>query len=107
MKYSSRVRHSRPRVVGADQSVVTGPDLKELQEDYKNSQTPTTSNETETASQPTKPAAYVPKEPVTFVRPQVPESAQAESEEESDEDEDGIKGVYFENDDGKLAEYVE
>ena len=96
-----------PRVGVADQTVVTGPDLKELQEDYKNSQTPTTSNETETASQPTKPAAYVPKEPVTFVRPQVPESAQAESEEESDEDEEGIKGVYFENDDGELAEYVE
>jgi hypothetical protein len=32
-------------------------------------------------------------------------SAQEEQESDSEEDEDGIKGVYFENDDGELNEY--
>jgi hypothetical protein len=86
---------------------VTGPELKELQDDYKKSQTPTTSNGTKTDSQTTKSAGYIPREPVTFVRPEVPQSAQEDPESESDEDEDGIKGVYFENDDGELAEYDE
>jgi hypothetical protein len=78
---------------------VTGPDLKELQEDYAKSQSITP--ETNTGSKPTEKAA---REPITFVRPEFEQPAK-EEEEDSEEDEDGIKGVYFEDDDGELAEY--
>jgi hypothetical protein len=107
-KSSFRVSTNEKRnLTIADQIVVTGPELKELQDDYKKSQAPTTSIGSEATFRSTKPADYIPREPVTFVRPQVPESAQKDPESESDEDEDGIKGVYFENDDGELAEYDE
>jgi len=80
-------------------TVVTGPDLKELQEDYAKSQTPIAA-ETNAASKPTD---KVVREPITFVRPEIEQPAK--EEEDSEEDEDGIKGVYFEDDDGELAEY--
>jgi hypothetical protein len=73
--------------------------LKELQEDYAESQS--IAAETNTAS---KPIEKVAREPITFVRPEIQPPAK-EEEEDSEEDEDGIKGVYFEDDDGELAEY--
>jgi hypothetical protein len=72
--------------------------LKELQEDYARSQTPVA---VDVAS---KPIDNTLREPITFVRPEIEQPAQGE-EEDSEEDEDGIKGVYFEDDDGELAEY--
>ena len=41
------------------------------------------------------------------MRPEIimPSAAGADSDSDSEEDEDGIKGVYFEDDDGELAEY--
>jgi hypothetical protein len=74
--------------------------LKELQEDYVKSQT-STAPEIDAASKPTDKIA---REPITFVRPEIQPPAK-EEEEDSEEDEDGIKGVYFEDDDGELAEY--
>ena len=73
--------------------------MKELQEDYAKSQTPIAA-ETNAASKPTD---KVVREPITFVRPEIEQPAK--EEEDSEEDEDGIKGVYFEDDDGELAEY--
>jgi hypothetical protein len=73
--------------------------LKELQEDYAKSQS--IAPETNTGSKPIEKAA---REPITFVRPEIEQPAK-EEEEDSEEDEDGIKGVYFEDDDGELAEY--
>jgi hypothetical protein len=74
--------------------------LKELQEDYAKSQSPIVL-ETNT---PSNPSEKVAREPITFVRPEIEQPAK-EEEEDSEEDEDGIKGVYFEDDDGELAEY--
>ena len=74
--------------------------MKELQEDYAKSQTPIVS-ETNAAPKPTERVA---REPITFVRPEI-EQPPKEEEDDSEEDEDGIKGVYFEDDDGELAEY--
>jgi hypothetical protein len=74
--------------------------LKELQEDYAKSQTPTAPM-INLASKPTEKVA---REQVTFVRPEIEQPAK-EEEEDSEEDEDGIKGVYFEDDDGELAEF--
>ena len=76
--------------------------MKELQEDYAKSQLPIAS-ETSVAS---KPIEKVAREPITFVRPEIEQPAK-EEEEDSDEDEDGIKGVYFEDDNGELAEFVD
>jgi hypothetical protein len=75
--------------------------LKELQEDYAKSQTPT-APKINTASNPSEKVA---REPITFVRPEIEQPAKEEEEEDSEEDEDGIKGVYFEDDDGELAEF--
>jgi hypothetical protein len=58
---------------------VTGPDLKELQEDYAKSQSITP--ETNTGSKPTEKAA---REPITFVRPEFEQPAK-EEEEDSEE----------------------
>ena len=74
--------------------------MKELQEDYAKSQS-LVAPETNSASKPTD---KVVREPITFVRPEIEQPAK-EEEEDSEEDEDGIKGVYFEDDDGELAEY--
>jgi hypothetical protein len=74
--------------------------LKELQEDYKQSQA---IGNTIKITEETKPAKDLPNEVPTFVRPEIIMPSAQESD--SDEDEDGIKGVYFEIDDGELAEY--
>jgi len=74
--------------------------LKELQEDYAKSQS-SIAPETNTASKPTDKIA---REPITFVRPEI-EQPNTDEEENSEEDEYGIKGVYFEDDDGELAEF--
>jgi len=78
--------------------------LKELQEDYKQSQLMTSSKQTD---EETKPVEKTTNEVPTFVRPEIimPSAAGADSDSDSEEDEDGIKGVYFEDDDGELAEY--
>jgi hypothetical protein len=74
--------------------------LKELQEDYAKSQSPIVPE----TKAPSKPIENVAREPITFVRPEI-EQPTKEEEEDSEEDEDGIKGVYFEDDNGELAEY--
>ena len=57
--------------------------------------------ETSVASKPIEKAA---REPITFVRPEI-EQPTKEEDEDSEEDDDGIKGVYFEDDNGELAEF--
>ena len=74
--------------------------MKELQEDYAKSQSPIATE----ASVTSKPIEEVAREPITFVRPEFEQPAK-EEEEDSEEDEDGIKGVYFEDDNGELAEF--
>jgi len=74
--------------------------LIELREDYVKSQSPI-ALETNTVSKPTEKIA---REPITFVRPEI-EQPSKEEEDDSEEDEDGIKGVYFEDNEGELAEY--
>jgi len=74
--------------------------LKELQEDYAKSQSPI-ATVTSAASEPIEKPA---REPVTFVRPEIEQPAK-EEEEDSEEDDDEIKGVYFEDEDGELAEF--
>lgn len=76
--------------------------MKELQEDYVKSQSPVAS-ETSAIS---KPIDKVAREPITFVRPEV-EQPTREEDEDSEEDGDGIKGVYFEDEEGELAEFVD
>jgi hypothetical protein len=72
-----------------------------LQEDYKQSQTPVQITQTQAIDEL---KTEINKEPITFVRPEVAFQAAVE-EDLSDSDEDGIKGVYFEGEDGELAEY--
>ena len=85
-----------------DSIVVTGPELKVLQEDYKQSQHSVSSIQNK---EDPKYAKELPKDVPTFVRPEIVMPSAQESEPDSEEDEDGIKGVYFEDDDGELAEY--
>lgn len=70
--------------------------MKVLQDDYAQSQTPLP--ETKSVPEPAR-------EPITFVRPEIVPDAKHVEEEDSEEDEDGIKGVYFEDEDGELAEF--
>lgn len=67
-----------------------------LQDDYAQSQIPIPE---------TKSVSESAREPITFVRPEIVPDVKDEDEEDSEEDEDGIKGVYFEDEDGELAEF--